>query len=184
MTEKKDAYKVTLAGGKVGFKDQPVSDAVARKITMLIMGADVAVDIPAMGESGTLNETITGIPKSPKAFMAKKRPTSEIERITCLAYFLYHNREVHAFKTRDITKLNTEAAQPSFTNASVFARNAVKAEYLSLAGGGNKQITALGEDVIKALPDRDKVKEAIQKYRSSRKKRPRKRRKKATPKTN
>jgi hypothetical protein len=98
---------------------------------------------------------------SAKAFMVQKKPSSETERITCLAYYLYKHRGVNAFKTKDISKVNTGAAQSPFSNAAVFARNAAQAGYLAKAGGGAKQITALGEAVVEALPDREKVKAAI-----------------------
>jgi hypothetical protein len=69
--------------------------------------------------------------------------------------------------------LNTEAAQPKMSNASVAARNAVQNQYLSLAGGGRKQITARGEAVVKALPDRDKVKSALEGHRVRKRRKPR-----------
>lgn len=41
------------------------------------------------------------------------------------------------------------------------ARNAVQQEYLSLAGGAKKQITARGDALVDALPDRNLVKDAL-----------------------
>lgn len=35
--------------------------------------------------------------------------------------------------------------------------NAAGSKYLSAAGGGDKQITVLGEKLVDALPDREKV---------------------------
>jgi hypothetical protein len=42
--------------------------------------------------------------------------------------------------------------------------------YLAKAGGGKKQITILGEEVVEALPDREKVKAAIAEHRPKRRK--------------
>ncbi len=173
---KEIVYKLNLSGGPITVKDQVVSEDLARKIMILIMGGSASVgggDLDQQRQQPSVPGTMApaGQAGTPKQFMAQKRPSSEIERITCLAYFLSHHRNTPAFKTRDLTKLNTEAAQPSFSNAAVFARNAVQAEYLSKAGGGSKQITALGEALVDALPDREKVKVAIESNKSSRKRR-------------
>jgi hypothetical protein len=113
----------------------------------------------------------------PKAFVAEKRPSNETERIACLAYYLTHYRAMPRFKTRDLTDLNREAAQPRLSNASVTARNATNQQYLALAGGGHKQITPKGEDLVKALPNRDQVKAALENHPPTR----RHERKKKTP---
>src|SRR5437867_1584522 len=55
---------------------------------------------------------------SPKQFMIQKKPTTDVERIACLAYYLTHYREQPYFKTLDLSKLNTEAAQVKFANAA------------------------------------------------------------------
>ncbi len=167
MTSKESVYKVTLSGGDILMNEKPVSEAIALKIITLIMGA--SINPQAMHslentekESGVATAISGDNSSTPKSFMALKKPASEIERITCLAYYLAYHRETPMFKTRDLTKLNTEAAMKDFTNASVSARNAASAQYLAKAGGGNKQITSLGEAVVNALPDREKVKKAIQ----------------------
>jgi hypothetical protein len=176
MTSKEAAYKLSLVGGDITVKDRQISEDVARKIIVIIMGGDVTVAVHEHGGHDSSRVATLGGALTPKQFMTQKRPSSELERITCLAYYLTHNRSTPAFKTRDITKLNTEAAQPAFSNAAVFARNAVQSEWLSKAGGGSKQITALGEAVVEALPDRDKVKAAIESNRSSRLRRGRRKR--------
>src|SRR6516164_5632568 len=50
-------------------------------------------------------------------------------------------------------------------NISATARNAVAQGLLASAGGGQKQITERGEAVVGALPDRDKVKAALEEYK-------------------
>src|SRR5436309_11534705 len=49
---------------------------------------------------------------SPKEFLRDKHPMTDVERVTCLAYYLAHYRDTPHFKTVDISTLNTEAAQP------------------------------------------------------------------------
>jgi hypothetical protein len=99
--------------------------------------------------------------QKPSLFLAGKRPQLDIERVACLAYLLKHTKDLAAFKTLDITKLNTEAAGRDLSNTSAIARNAVRAGYLAKAGGGKKQITPLGELVVEALPDQDAVKKIV-----------------------
>lgn len=168
MSSKEITYKLNLSGGDITVKDHSISEQIALKIIALVMGGaagaepdSVTVDAARPGVEQDLGGP-RGRQLSPKAFMAEKRPSSEIERMTCLAYYLSRYRNTTAFKTREITKLNTEAAQPNFSNAAVFARNADTAGYLSKAGGGSKQITVLGEAVVDAMPDREKVKAAIE----------------------
>jgi hypothetical protein len=100
---------------------------------------------------------------TPKNFLLEKKPATDVERATCLAYYLAHYRDTSKFKTKQLTELNKEAAQPKFSNAAVAVQNAtVQNQFLSQAGAGDKQITARGEALVEALPDQEKVKAALQ----------------------
>lgn len=105
---------------------------------------------------------------SPKEFLRDKHPVTDVERVTCLAYYLAHYRDSPHFKTVDISSLNTEAAQPKFSNASVAVDNARGLGYLVAATKGNKQISAAGEKFVELLPDRDAAREAIRTFRPRR----------------
>jgi len=98
---------------------------------------------------------------SAKAFMIEKRPQLDTERIACLAYYLTHYRDQPTFKTLDLCKLNTEAAQIKLSNPTRAVDSAVAAHFLIPAGGGTKQLSAIGEVYVQALPDRSAAKEAI-----------------------
>jgi hypothetical protein len=106
---------------------------------------------------------------SPKEFVFQKKPQSDVERVTVLAYYLTHYRDTPYFKTLDISKLNTEAAQAKFSNAAYAVDNATKYGYLVPASKGNKQVSAAGEIFVQALPDRDAAKQAMQSARPKRK---------------
>ncbi len=98
----------------------------------------------------------------PKHFMDQKKPTKDIERVACLAYYLTHYRSLPHFKTADITKMNTDAAQTALSNTSVAVSNAERAGYITQAGKhAHKQITAYGEKLVSALPDQEAFKEVL-----------------------
>jgi hypothetical protein len=115
---------------------------------------------------------------SPKEFLRDKHPVTDADRVTCLAYYLAHYRDTPHFKTVDISALNTEAAQPKFSNASVALDNATRDGYLVAAARATKQISAAGEKYVELLPDRDAAREAMRSFRTKRV--VRKRRTKAT----
>lgn len=98
---------------------------------------------------------------TPKEFLFLKQPRTDVERIAVLAYYLTHYRDTQHFKTLDLSKLNTEAAQPKFSNAANSSSNAVKTGYLVPSTRGQKQLSAAGERFVEALPDRDAARQAM-----------------------
>jgi len=105
---------------------------------------------------------------SPKEFLLKKQPQSDVERVACLGYYLAHYRDQQQFNTRDISALNTEAAQRRFSNAAVPVSNATNYGYLVPGIKGMKQLSAGGEMYVEALPDRDAANEALAQSRPKR----------------
>lgn len=105
---------------------------------------------------------------SPKEFMLQRQPRTDVERIACLAYFLTNYRSMPYFKTLDLSKLNTEAAQPKFANATWASNNALKRGYLVNASKGQRQLSAGGEQFVNALPDRDAARIAMERVRPRR----------------
>jgi hypothetical protein len=106
--------------------------------------------------------------QSPKQFLEEKQPQSDVERVACLAYYLSHYKNIPHFKTIDISKLNTEAAQFKFSNTAVAVNNATLRGLLASAGKGNKQISAIGERFVAALPDREAAKKVLERIRPRR----------------
>jgi len=106
--------------------------------------------------------------QSPKQFLEEKQPHSDVDRVACLAYYLSHYRNTPHFMTIDISKLNTEAAQFKFSNAAVSVNNAAQRGILTSAGRGKKQISAVGERFVAALPDREAAKRVLQAVRRRR----------------
>lgn len=106
---------------------------------------------------------------SPKEFLFQKQPKTDIERVACLAFYLTHYRDTPFFKTFDISKMNTEAAQIKLSNPTVAVDNATKAGYLVPATKGQKQLSAIGEVFVSSLPDRELAKEAVKNLKPKRK---------------
>jgi len=113
---------------------------------------------------------------SPKDFLAEKAPKTDVERIACLAYYLTHYRSTPHFKTLELSLLNTEAAQAKFSNTAYAANNAVKLGYIVPSTKGQRQLSAIGERFVQALPDRSAAKAVLEamrrKSRTKRKKSP------------
>lgn len=106
-----------------------------------------------------------------KAFMRSKNPVNTVQRVACLAYYLTHFCATPTFKTREISKMNRDAAGTSIGNPSQAVANATKqSKYLAPAGSGKKQLTGFGEDVVNALPDQPAV-AALEKAEPARRKR-------------
>jgi hypothetical protein len=99
--------------------------------------------------------------QSAKEFLGEKQPRTDVHRVVCLAYYLTHYRETPHFKTIDISKLNTEAAQPKFSNAAKAVDNAARLGYLVPAVKGSKQISSVGERLVQALPDVAAARQAV-----------------------
>lgn len=107
-----------------------------------------------------------------KEFLFQKRPQTDVERIACLAYYLTHYAGVPHFKTLDLSKLNTDAAQLKLGNAAQAVDNATKAGFLVPAGkSGAKQLSAIGELYVQALPDKEEARKAIAQARPKRQRR-------------
>ncbi len=134
--------------------------------------------IPASSAHQTVRTGTGSIPEtsfsedrsaSAKQFIFDKQPRTDVEKVACLAFYLTHYRDTPHFKTLDIAKLNTEAAQVKFSNPAVAVDNATKQNYLVPATKGSKQLSALGEQFVLALPDREKARTIMSNVRPRRK---------------
>jgi hypothetical protein len=105
-----------------------------------------------------------------KEFLQQKAPRTDIERVACLAYYLTHYLDIRHFKTLEINKLNTDAAQPKFSNTSYAVENALRQGLLVPAIKGMKQLSADGEAFVDALPDREAAKNVRANFRRRRSK--------------
>jgi hypothetical protein len=124
----------------------------------LRVGVSPAIDspapLPARLASSTEDEKFSNRPVlSVKEFIFEKDPVTEPERMACLAYYLTHYKETPYFKTVDLTRLNTEAAQKTFSNPAVASNNAIRdGFFVSAPKAGYKQLSAMAERYVHALP--------------------------------
>lgn len=109
---------------------------------------------------------------SVKDFILEKDPLTEVERLACLAYYLTHYQETPHFKTVDLSRLNTEAAQRKLSNPAVAASNAMRDGFFVQAPkGGYKQLSAMGERFVQLLPNREAAQQVKHRMASRRGKR-------------
>jgi hypothetical protein len=157
--------------------DDDVRRRILRTVETFLFDASVAPPFRPMGQSTGQSLSAHGsratsfadsAELSPKDFTFRKQPQTGVERVACLAYYLTHYRDTRHFKTVDISLLNTEAAQLKFSNAAYAVDNATNVGLLVPAGKGAKQLSALGERFVEALPDRAAAKEILASLRSRR----------------
>ena len=139
---------------------------ILNSVTSYFGTSHTLLNAPPIREAlSTENPTRQGFAKdnapSPKVFLMEKQPRTDVERIACLAYYLAHYRNIPQFKTLDLGKLNTEAAQPKFSNAANATNNAQKMGYLVPGQKGHRQLSGAGERFVSALPDRAAARDAM-----------------------
>jgi len=100
---------------------------------------------------------------SVKQFIALKKPVGFYEQIACLAFYLEKHHGLPSYKTIEITKANVDARANKIPNPSLYVANTKqKYGFLSPVGGAKVALSARGEALVAALPDREAVKAALE----------------------
>jgi hypothetical protein len=94
-----------------------------------------------------------------RAFIRIKRPTTDVQRVACLGYFLAGTTRNPGFSSKDVTKAHTDSGGSKINMTRALDNATRSAKYLSNRGPKEKQLTTLGEDIVVALPDQQAVKE-------------------------
>lgn len=165
MAQKTD-FKLTLTGEGVKV-NQAISREQGRAILNIVMGGSVPEHAATPGAVGATlvrppGAGGAGTGQTANQFVVAKRPKSDMERVACLAWWLTNMKDSPTFKTKDIQVLSREACPGQLPDPRVAVNNASRNGYVAPAGGGTKQITTRGEELVKALPDREAVKRALQ----------------------
>lgn len=162
MSEDKNC-KIKITGG-LAFEGE-ISIAVAHQIVGIAIGGPTQ-DSGQLPPPSTLHPGLTI-----KKFIALKRPTTDVEKIACLAFYLTNNQSTPKFKSAELEAAVTDAAM-EISNLPRAIDNATRqSKYLAKAGEGTKQITILGENIVEALPDRAAVTAILSEKPISRRKR-------------
>jgi hypothetical protein len=165
--------KIKLSGS-LTYEGQ-VSLPMAHQILGLVIGGRIP-PAPMAGTDTLINFAAPIKGGSAKAFVATKRPTMDVEKIACLAFYLTHSEGASKFKTADLERVATEAAL-DISNFPRAVDNATRqSQFLAKAGEGAKQITSLGEEVVNALPERAAVAAVLKEIPTRRRKRTKKKR--------
>lgn len=121
-----------------------------------VLPVSVGSSLPSTRNSPDEDKFSNRTELSAKEFIFEKEPTTEPERMACLAYYLTHYQETPHFKTVDLSRLNTEAAQRKLSNPAVAANNAMRDGFFVQAPkSGYKQLSAMGERFVQLLPNRE-----------------------------
>jgi len=116
------------------------------------------VALPGGAQAVDVQEAIAN--KDTRTFIRIKRPTTDVQRVACLGYFLVHTTGQQGFSSKDVGKAHTDSGEPSINMARALDNATRRAKYLSNRGPREKQLTTLGEDIVIALPDQEAVKAA------------------------
>ncbi len=168
-------FRVKLTGPGINL-DAPVSELQAKMVLNIAFApasvSDSGAGMAALDAPSVPQGIHAGVSQSPRDFIALKNPMTEQERITCLAYYLYKFRKVEKFSSKELRDVNSLAAQPRFNNISYTARDAATTGYLASVGGGKKMLSALGERIVDAMPDRGKVADTLKKFGKKNRRKP------------
>lgn len=114
------------------------------------------------GSPGGFGDGAHGQHKNIKDFVVEKKPEGFYEKIACVGYYLEKYGNLDGFKTSDIVKGFTESKQTKLPHSSAYVDNAAtKYGFLISSGKGRRSLSARGEAVVNALPDRGKVTQAL-----------------------
>lgn len=169
-----DAFSKIIAS--IALFDKPTQAHILQSVAnFLKLEFAVPALAPAQGQTPVRSPAgTTKLPFSqtedmaPKDFLILKDPKTNVERVACLAYYLTRYRDIKHFRTLDLSKINTEAAQPKFANAAYTLTNAVRSGLIVPAPGGLRQLGSLGEQFVDALPDRDAAQAILRNRRGRR----------------
>ncbi|XOB42409.1 MAG: hypothetical protein ACKKMP_03560 [Candidatus Nealsonbacteria bacterium] len=115
-------------------------------------------------------EEVPPVSKSIDKFVAEKNPKDQYQRVAVLAYYLKHSEKVNEFKNKEIDLANRRARQAKIGNpADVIGKAETRYGFLTKGVKTGRQLSTLGEKIVDALPDHEKVKAIIKSSKKPRK---------------
>lgn len=141
---------------------QRIIDYVSSKYSLAVKSKATSVGGGSIPNGSGGNVQIDGN-VTIKQFVTNKKPSGFYEQIACLGYYLEKIQGVESFGTKEISQANTDARITKLPNPSLYLKNCfAKYGYLVQVGGGKKALSARGEALVEALPDRESVKTALE----------------------
>ena len=121
-------------------------------------------------------QTQTPLEGKVREFIRAKKPTSDVQRVACLIYFLAKTTNKEGFISKEINQAHIDSGGSKINLPRALDNATRRSKFISNRGGKEKQLTPLGEDIVDALPDQQKVSDLIKEAgkRGSRKKRAKK----------
>jgi hypothetical protein len=89
--------------------------------------------------------------KEARSLVDAKKPGTEMQRVTCLAYVLVGRDREATFQTRDISRLNNDAGLRQFSNTAVPVKQARQHRYLVAAPKNTLRITEAGIRLVEGM---------------------------------
>jgi len=118
--------------------------------------AVTATPLAGAATTGDVQAAITR--KDPRAFVRLKKPTTDVQLVACLGYYLVQTTGQQGFTSKAISTAHTDSGGSRINMPRALDNATRGAKYLSNRGPREKQLTTLGEDVVNALPDQAAVK--------------------------
>jgi hypothetical protein len=138
-------------------QQQWVMQTAASRFALAVSPAALPLPIVPSPVAPT-SPTAENLGQTVKAFIKAKSPKNDMQRVACLAYYLTHHKGISTFKSKDIDEQHEAAGGVNFKLAQAVANATNVSKYFAASGQGKKRLTTLGEDVVEALPDSEKVK--------------------------
>lgn len=129
---------------RVGGVDSPVSSQASQQV--------FTQNIPSNSPQIQSNETLVN-------FVARKKPFKRHLTVATLAYFMQKRENILEFRPKDIQEASRKARTPKIGGYREAVINAEKLKLLTKGVNDSRcrQLTPFGEEVVEALPDKDKI---------------------------
>ena len=94
-----------------------------------------------------------------RSFIRIKKPATDVQRVACLGYYLSKTTGQPGFSSKAVSQAHIDSGGSTINMPRALDNATRQSKYLSNRGPKEKQVTTLGEDVVAALPDQQRVKE-------------------------
>jgi hypothetical protein len=96
-------------------------------------------------------------------FLKRKDPANTYQRLACLGYYLedINGKNMASYGNSDLVAANDDARLFKMSNPSSFISDAIYKYHFFSSTGGLKKLTTIGQEIVRALPNRDEAQKYI-----------------------